>query len=456
MDASSIDDMRDDLFGDTERPGSRELGASARGAPRRRLPTLRAAGLSTLLLVVLAASLTPTHAFAAATSGPGRIVLTSGSTVVADTSGQAVRLRYTAPGTGLSDGVVTVGVPRGWTRPQNLSAARPGYVTVNSGLLNVARRKIRVSSIRLCGGCSFTISYTNAKAPKTGRMSRFLTKSAPSSTTRLRALAVQPVISVGASGSPPPPPGPPPPPPLGVLASDSFQRVVKNGWGSANVGGAYVIEKGNAADFSVDGIGGLFAIRDAVYTSAEHIVALPAASTLDAEATFDVSFLDNVKALHPVFGGVLAGVIFRFHNANDTGSGYYRLQLVWNANSGHPDLWLRAQDDSGKSPPGHFKVEQNLGIDPTADYPNGGPYTYHVKVQITRVNVTSVALKAWKPGSSEPANWQLTGTDTGNFGPQGAGPVGVRASADLQSSSASFLPVTSHIRVANLVVNRLN
>jgi hypothetical protein len=200
----------------------------------------------------------------------------------------------------------------------------------------------------------------------------------------------------------------------------------------------------------------VFSIREAVYTSAEHILVLPAASAVDAQATFDVTFLDNVKALHPVDGGVLAGVIFRFHNANDQGNGYYRLQLVWSANSGHPGLFLRAQDDSGLNPPGHFKVEQNLGIDPTADYPRGGPYTYHVKVQITRTSATSVALKAWKPGTSEPANWQLTGTDAGNFGPQTAGPVGVRASADLQSSPGAFLPTTSHVRIENLAVHALS
>jgi hypothetical protein len=237
--------------------------------------------------------------------------------------------------------------------------------------------------------------------------------------------------------------------------SDVFSRLVAGGWGTANGGGDYVVAKGNPADFSVDGAGGLFAIPNAPYTTAEHIVVLPGANALDVAASFDVSFLENVKALAPTYGGVLAGLVTRFHNANDQGTGYYRLQLVWSANSGRPELFLRAQDDSGMSPPGHFKVEQNLGVDPTLDYPTGGPYTYHVKVQITGSNPTSVALKAWKPGVAEPAGWQLTGTDSGNDGPQTPGPVGVRASADLQSGGGRYLPATSHVRVQNLVVNLL-
>ena len=243
-------------------------------------------------------------------------------------------------------------------------------------------------------------------------------------------------------------------PGAGPVVSDAFARVVSGGLGTAPVGGVYVVEKGNPADFSVDGSGAVVAVANAPYTTAEHIAVLPGAAPEDFAASFDVSFLENLKALHPQNGGVIGGVVARFHNANDTGLGYYRLQLVWNANNGHPLLFLRAQDDSGLAPPGHFKVEQNLGIDPTADFARA-PYTYHLKVQITGNHPTSVALKAWRLGAPEPAGWQLTGTDTGNFGPQAPGPVGLRTSADLQSSPGAYLAVTSHVKVANLVVTAL-
>jgi len=231
---------------------------------------------------------------------------------------------------------------------------------------------------------------------------------------------------------------------------------VSSGWGSANIGGTWVLQKGAAADVSVDGTGGEFSIPDARYTRAEQVLVLPTTRALDFTATFDVSFLDNVRALNPVYGGVVAGVIARFHNTNDQGNGYYRLQLVWNANGGTPQLFLRAQDDSGQDPPGHFKIEQNLGIDPTADYSGGGPYKYHVEAQLTGVDPTSFAMKAWKVGTPEPSSWQLTGADTGNFGPQMAGPIGVRASADLQSSPNVYLPDTSHVVIQNLVVNPMH
>lgn len=402
------------------------------------------AGSALLAATALLAVGGSTTGAAASTTGPGTVTV-SPTVVTPSSSGHAVQLRYTAPASGFRNGVVKVTVPRRWSPPQVVSTSHAGYVTTTAGSLRVIHRNIRVTALTLCGGCSLTISYAKVTAPATRQVSMFLTKSAPSVGMRLRRLAIQPAVTV--SPATPPPPGP--------YVSDTFARVVTNGWGRADVGGAYAVEKGNTADFSVDGTGGRLALRNAVYTSAEHIVALPATDALDIGATFDVSFLENVKALNPQYGGVLAGVIARFHNVNDQGNGYYRMQLVWNANNGHPQLFLRAQDDSGKSPPGHFKVEKNLGIDPTVDFPKGAPYTYHVMVQITGSNPTSVALKAWKVGATEPTAWQLTGTDTGDYGPQSAGPVGVRASADLQSAASSFLPVTSHVKIENLVVTKL-
>ena len=65
-------------------------------------------------------------------------------------------------------------------------------------------------------------------------------------------------------------------------------------------------------------------------------------------------------------------------------------------------------------------------------------------------------MKAWKVGNPEPSTWQLTGTDTGNFGPQMAGPIGVRSSADLQRSPNVYLPDTSHVVIQNLVVDPMH
>ena len=381
---------------------------------------------------------------AVSTAGPGTVAVTPVA-VTPSSSGHTVQFRYTAPGSGLPNGAVNVAVPRQWTAPQVASPLRAGYVTATGGALRVARRSIRVTSLKLCGGCSLTITYTGATTPAADMVSTFLTRSSSSGGIRLHRLAVQPTVTVG--------PGAPPPPT--ALVSDTFGRVVAGGWGTADIGGAYTVEKGAAADFSVDGTGGVFTVRNALYTSAEHILALPATNALDFAASFDVVFPANVKALNPKYGGVLAGVVARFHNVNDVGNGYYRMQLVWNANNGVPLLFLRAQDDSGKAPPGHFKIETNLGIDPTVDYPHGGPYAYHVMTQITGTNPTTVALKAWKVGGTEPVAWQLTGSDTGNYGPQTAGPVGVRASADLQSAASAYLAVTSTVKVENLVVTTL-
>jgi hypothetical protein len=114
---------------------------------------------------------------------------------------------------------------------------------------------------------------------------------------------------------------------------------------------------------------------------------------------------------------------------------------------------LRTQNPAGKSNPGDFTIEVNTGIDPATDFPNGPPYgPYHVKVQITGSSPTSFASKVWRAGAGEPAAWMLTGTDSRNLAPQGPGPIGVRASNDLQGSPGSYLSFTAHVVINNLLV----
>ena len=131
----------------------------------------------------------------AATVGPGTVAL-SPSVVSASSVGNVVQLRYTAPRGGLSAGVVRVTVPHGWTAPQRRSPARPGYVTASAGALRVANRSIKVSSLRLCGGCSLDVTYSGSRAPTRARVSRFTTRSAPTPGMALAPLAVQPTVDV--------------------------------------------------------------------------------------------------------------------------------------------------------------------------------------------------------------------------------------------------------------------
>jgi hypothetical protein len=166
--------------------------------------------------------------------------------------------------------------------------------------------------------------------------------------------------------------------------------------------------------------------------------------------TFDITFMDDINKVNPKFGGVVAYLVARFQNTSS--SGYYRLGLSWDAGTRH--LWLRTQNPAGHGNPGDFTIEKDTGINPLSAFPSGPPFgAYRLKVQITGSNPTSFASKIWLAGAPEPANWMLTGTDSKNLGPQGEGPIGFRASNDLQSSAGNFLNFTAHLQVANLTVS---
>jgi hypothetical protein len=236
-----------------------------------------------------------------------------------------------------------------------------------------------------------------------------------------------------------------------ALAWDTFTRSVSNGWGAASpLGGQWVQVKGSPSNLSVNGSSGVFSITAGNYLSVEQIAILPSASTRDFLGTFVVGFGENVNSFNGLHGGVVAYLVARYQNTSATG--YYRLGLVWDGPT--HQLWLRTQNAAGKGKPSDWTIEQQTGIDPTSDYPGGGPYWYQVKVQISGSTPTTFASKAWKLGTNEPAAWMLTGSDANNFGPQGAGPLGVRASNDLQGSSG-YVNYDAHVFVNNMAVGSL-
>ena len=232
-------------------------------------------------------------------------------------------------------------------------------------------------------------------------------------------------------------------------ASDFFGRTVTAGWGSALVGGPWTLVKGAPSEVSVAGPDGVFAIPAGNYLSAEQILTLPQTSVRDYTGSFDVSFMDNINTMNPKFGGVVAYMVARYQNSSATG--YYRLGVVWDA--GTRRLWLRTQNAAGKGAPSNWTIEHNTGIDPVTDYPGGGPYTYHVMVRIAGAFPTTFDSKVWKAGSAEPTSWMLTGTDSGNLGPQVPGPIGVRASNDLQTAAATYPAFTAQIDMAAITVD---
>ncbi len=232
------------------------------------------------------------------------------------------------------------------------------------------------------------------------------------------------------------------------VAMDFFGRTMSGTWGSALLGGTWTQVKGAPSEVSVDGNDGVFSIPAGNYLTAEQIMTLPTTSVRDSTGTFVATFDQNINTVNPHYGGVVAYLVARYQNSSATG--YYRMGIVWDAATRR--LWLRTQNAAGKGAPSNWTIEHNTGINPVADYPNGGPYAYNVVARISGAFPTTFESKVWKVGTAEPAGWMLTGTDPGNLGPQSAGPIGVRASNDLQTSPSTYPNFTEQIEITAVSV----
>src|SRR5207302_6739433 len=80
------------------------------------------------------------------------------STVSASQTGRTITFTYTAAPGGLSNGLVTLVVPSGWSAPST-TASNAGYTTASTGTVSVSSQTITVSSVTLAGGSTMTITY---------------------------------------------------------------------------------------------------------------------------------------------------------------------------------------------------------------------------------------------------------------------------------------------------------
>jgi hypothetical protein len=137
----------------------------------------------------------------ASSAGPGTMVAFPQD--VTDSSSQNVlTFLYTASTVGLSKGEVTLAIPKGWTIPEDTNQSGAGYVTVTAGTLTIAKSTVDVTGLSICGGCSMTITYSDATAPATGSSSVFAARAATAG-EKPRALATEPSVTLSRPSSPP-------------------------------------------------------------------------------------------------------------------------------------------------------------------------------------------------------------------------------------------------------------
>ncbi|WP_273653926.1 PKD domain-containing protein [Cellulomonas fimi] len=211
------------------------------------------------------------------------------------------------------------------------------------------------------------------------------------------------------------------PPPATTLAADVFARTVSGGWGSADTGGPWTVA-GGSARFSVGGGSGGMVVPAGATLTATLGSAAVASTAADVHATLALDAVPN----GPLYATVSGRVV---------GSADYGARVKVLAGGG---VQLHTERSgtvlTGNTLPG---VVLTSGA------------RLHVRVQVEGTAPTTVRTRAWLDGTTEPATWQYTATDS-TAGLQTAG--GVRLMAYL-SSSATNGPAT--VRWDDLTATRL-
>jgi hypothetical protein len=199
-----------------------------------------------------------------------------------------------------------------------------------------------------------------------------------------------------------------------LLASDSFNRTVSNGWGTADVGGAW-------------------------NTTGPKYAVSPGSATIQADATTPSNFLTAVSAQDVDVRAKISpapisssypdnGIAVRY---SATGGTWYQLNAydaIGNNNSDYTVQLKRKPDNTQINP------------DFNTTIPGGTPIWLRLQAQGT--NPTVLRWKIWQDGTTEPTSWTGYGTDN-TAALQGPGGVGVVTYVNTGSEAAAFNSFTA-------------
>ena len=204
-----------------------------------------------------------------------------------------------------------------------------------------------------------------------------------------------------------------------VLASDAFQRDVVNGLGTADVGGPWSTS-GSSTAYSVTG--GMGRIRMATLGGTLN-------AYLDGAPQQAGDLRLGFAADKPATGsGVFISVIGRRVAA----VGAYQAKIVLRAGGAVGISLVRVNASGGAE----VALQAAINV-PGLTYVAGD--RLNVRLQVVGASPTTLNLKVWKAGSTEPSAWQRTATDS-TVGLQSAGGVGLRT---YLSSTATNAPVVA-------------
>ena len=199
-----------------------------------------------------------------------------------------------------------------------------------------------------------------------------------------------------------------------VYAFDNFSRTVASAWGSAVVGGSYTTSGGTAANFSVNGSTGITVLD----TLGERQARLASVSQQDITVTARAS-TDKVA----VGGNQKPSLLLRRVDGNN----FYRFEVAFTLKGAVQVSILKRLGS----------VESTISTVNTALTVAPGQF-FWVKARSQGINPTTLSMKVWAYGTSEPASWTLTATDS-TSGLQTAAPMAIFSAVSGQTTN---LPVT--------------
>ena len=203
-------------------------------------------------------------------------------------------------------------------------------------------------------------------------------------------------------------------PPPGPIAADAFSRTVSGGWGSADAGGTYTLI-GASSSFNVDGNAGTITAGSAGTGRGAY---LAGSSGADVDITFRFA-VDKVAAHANEWVYAIA---------RRSGNNEYRPRLVLKSD-GTVAVSVSVVNNGSETGLGQVTV---AGLTQSA-----GQYI-DVHAQVSGSNPTTISIRAWADGQSEPTTWQLTVTDS-TASVQSGGAVGLLTYLSAGSTNA---PVT--------------
>jgi PKD repeat protein len=211
----------------------------------------------------------------------------------------------------------------------------------------------------------------------------------------------------------------PVPPPVDVFAADAFARTVADGWGSADVGGAWTLTGGTTRFSVADGVGTMRA-DGAGWRLTANLPEVAQAST-EVRVGVGVDAIPTNSWTELEVAGRTVGVSDGYRvKLRLLSTGVVRASLV--AQSGGTTTTLTQVNVAGLT------------------YVPGD--TLRVRLQVTGASPTTLRVKVWQATGTEPTAWTLTTTDA-TAALQTTGGVGLQM---YTSSSTAVLPLFARFR----------